>query len=598
MCNKFLISIVLLILTLGGTQSVHSRSVDSKPYQASGNFYLQYFGGRINPAELPHVYQVFEKLRHVSDKHANRWPELLIIRNLPGYQVLALPDGHIIISHEAIRLIYKDVSQKIGNTRLAFMLGHELAHLAEDDFWDSEMAQSLVGVPQGKQLGNLLGISKNRHNQVRKETKADDKGLLYAALAGYPVGILFEEQNQQDFLSNWVKMTGAAPQDDAHAPPKLRAKLLKQRLQQRMARIEQFHFAVRLAHFGRCDDALQMFADMLTLFPGRALFNNIGYCRLQQSLGSLPQEMANLYWLPQVLDVQSRLAQLLPSHTNITLRGAQLNPLSRSYLDKATKALKAATEMDPFYTPAWLNLASVQFLSGDIYQARASIETARKHAPDNVDIQSLKLLILYEEGLEFDVSVQVIGLMQKLLDKHPEHAMTRFNLARILSQRGRHAKAKQHWDVLANSQQLAPAVRQYLCHQQLRKKACQTTQPAKSYQWTLPIAVGTDILNSSAQVQEQLKQMKQYHYRLAGLVGSNSTIYSNSEYSFLDFDQLIEMVVLKTPELRDLKTLKQKVGMPLWRKQVANGEIWTYDTWAAWITGNEVKEIWVAIDNG
>jgi len=186
----------------------------SETFNASGNFYLEYFGGRVNPSKLPEVYSVFEQLRNVSDKHANRWPELLIIRDLPGYQVLALPDGHIIISYAAIQLLYKDVPKEIANTRLAFMLGHELAHIAENDFWDSEMAQSLVGLPQSKQLGNLLGISKTRHNQIRKETKADDKGMLYAALAGYPVGLLFKESNQQDFLSNWVQMTAATDDGD------------------------------------------------------------------------------------------------------------------------------------------------------------------------------------------------------------------------------------------------------------------------------------------------------------------------------------------------------------------------------------------------
>jgi len=47
----------------------------SETFNASGNFYLQYFGGRVDPAKLPEVYSVFEQLRNISDKHANRWPE-------------------------------------------------------------------------------------------------------------------------------------------------------------------------------------------------------------------------------------------------------------------------------------------------------------------------------------------------------------------------------------------------------------------------------------------------------------------------------------------------------------------------------------------
>jgi len=43
---------------------------------------------------------------------------------------IALPDGYIIIASQTLDICYKNVSKEIGDTRIAFILGHELAHLA------------------------------------------------------------------------------------------------------------------------------------------------------------------------------------------------------------------------------------------------------------------------------------------------------------------------------------------------------------------------------------------------------------------------------------------------------------------------------------
>ncbi|KPA10820.1 hypothetical protein MHK_008977 [Candidatus Magnetomorum sp. HK-1] len=50
-------------------------------------------------------------------------------------EALSFPDGTVVISTGVIDLCYLDVTPKVGDGRLAFILGHELAHLSNNDFW-------------------------------------------------------------------------------------------------------------------------------------------------------------------------------------------------------------------------------------------------------------------------------------------------------------------------------------------------------------------------------------------------------------------------------------------------------------------------------
>lgn len=79
--------------------------------------------------------KVFERVLAASDKYG--LPKLVIVKTQGNPWAIAVRDGSAIVSEGALNLCYKGVSEEKGDARLAFVLGHELSHLAKNDFWHS-----------------------------------------------------------------------------------------------------------------------------------------------------------------------------------------------------------------------------------------------------------------------------------------------------------------------------------------------------------------------------------------------------------------------------------------------------------------------------
>ncbi len=101
-----------------------------------------------------------------------------------------------------------------GDARLAFLLGHELAHLAKDDFsigprsWRSKNIQD--GGPPPAAGGNAEA-NRRRDGRVRqairdivriKELQADSYGLIYMTVAGYDPAVIVRAAS---FFEQWVR---------------------------------------------------------------------------------------------------------------------------------------------------------------------------------------------------------------------------------------------------------------------------------------------------------------------------------------------------------------------------------------------------------
>lgn len=575
---------IIALLLLAGALAAQAADPRSRV-----GFYLEHFGGRVDPAEIADTYAVFDRVRAVADKNAKRWPELVVVRDLPAGRILALPDGHILLPAKALALLYQGVSLEQGDARLAFVLGHELAHMAEDDFWEADMARALAG---SANLKATLGLQDRRHGLVAKETKADDNGFLYAALAGYPVRPLLDSASGGDFLSDWVKRTGVGGDSD-HAPTEARSRLLRLRLEERLEQLEFFNMAVRLAHFGRCADALQFLSAFQTYFPSRELFNNIGYCRLQQALDAMTPERAGLYWLPGVLDGESLLSAVpVQVADNSTLRGGSGNPLADDYLRRAARAFETAVDKDPFYAPGLVNLATTRFLQGDVYKARAAVEQARKLRPKDTRVLTLRALILYEEGLEMDMGPNVLDMLGKLLDESGGEPIVRFNLARLLEQRGRGGKAARHWDELAGQiSELPERIATQVCRK--RPPSCAGEVGQDGGPWRPTVAVGTDLLDDTAAA-SKVENWRRIPFDWAGEPPMSGNLYVDTDQSLLELDGIVEMAAFQPPGDRSSSQLRQRFGQPHGKRRLSSGEVWSYGGWAARLDDDRVREIWIS----
>ncbi len=503
------------------------------------------------------VHEVFKKVSRVADKNHKRFPHLAIIKGFNTKTeplAIALPDGGIVLSKQAIDIIYNNVSLAHGDIRAAFVLGHELAHLAKDDFQDSK----------------------------ENEIKADAYGFRYAAMAGYRVDKLLDEKNQNFFIY-WQEQSLRAVKD-SHPDAATRAEHLLIRLKKLLDDLPYFHFGVRLSHFQRCDDAVYFFREFLNHFSGHQVYNNLGVCELQKARQILG---AGLYWFPSVLDLTVPTDNFsLPYNYK-----GERNTLADESLKKAKEFFELAFKMDNNYVPAKINLAITTFYLEEYYEARAAIEKAHQLAPNDLDVEAMRAVIIYEQGKQMpyvDMWPRVIHLLDNLREKSNLPPSVLYNTAKLLEARKR-TGAEEIWQQLARRMaELPEAIRKTVCENANCPKSRKFGLQKKT--WNLPVKLGEKVKRDGA-----LKNWQKGKRRLYKI---NEGIYQEPTKAaeVLTLRGRVEMVVLKQLNNIRQKDLAAYCSQGLRQRQVLNGKLWSCNNWAALVVDDEVKEVWVVKD--
>ena len=586
--------------------------------------------GLIDPAAQPQVarvYQVFERVQDVADKRGNRMPQLSVVNQEHNPWAIALPDGNILLSLAAIRLCYRNVTPSAGDARIAFVIGHELAHLAKNDFWDMEVYLAIAGGGQAESarahptadqgvtrvMKRVLAESARAHptadpaseaerRQRRaaawsKETEADDLGFLYAGLSGYPVHTLFQATDtpQDNFFLLWT--SGArndAVLQDLHPPPEERAAFLRSRLARLAEEIGLFRLGLRLAHFGACEQAVFFWRHFLQIFPAREVYNNLGACHLQRAQQTLPA--AASYWLPVLFDAASRAEPLLAGQTTHPAQESNraLPPVlpdkAGHDLEQAVEYLEQAAAADAGYLPARLNLATAHFYRGEIFKARAALEEAVHIAPQQQEVAGWHALLLYLDNQENGLGDAALPHLTRLASQANAPLSLIFNQAILSQKKGRHAKSQ--WARLAHRVALLPApYAQAVCR--AARLACPpATARQKRLPWPLPVQPGTDL---DTLHRDPLFAGWQTH-ALGWLQGrQQGMVYRRGEEAeVLALDGYVTMVVLRGHTLGGVQELRKKAGNPLHVRLLAEGEVWSYGSqWAVLVRDGRVCEAWV-----
>lgn len=592
-------STIAILLLLSG--SLQSAIVNDQPYNDVG-FYIENFGGSVDPVTVPHVYDVFMKVRAVAEVNHRDLPQLVIIKDLPGPPAIVLSDGYIVLAERALDVVYNAVPISEGNARLAFVIGHELAHLANDDFWNAE-AEHLI---RSKALSGAIDralldqLRQDNEDLINKELQADDKGFLYAAMAGFPVEKLLAPES--DFLGYWVGETNTQS-SPMHPQAAHRTELLRERLKKTIENLEFFHMGVRLVHFGRYQDAVYFFREFLNVFPGREVFNNLGICYLQMAVKKLPPKQAYQYWFPSVLDNETIIRQ---TEAFPIFRDRNQIRIAKEFLNKAVEYFEKATQKDPEYVIGFINLAVACFYVDEIYRARAAIEKARQLKPDDYEIESLRALILYEEGKPIDTWSHAEEIFDGLNKRYSADALPSafyYNWARLLEERGRFSESQwQHLE--SRKRELPRPIANMLCERFKEPSAVKrcleevnifATDSGPVFSETLPIRPGFDAwkLKKGA---HPLKRWERLPFNWQGDAASSGAIYYSPQKGVvLEMDGVVEMVVLRQNTLQ-LTQLQKKYGPPRHKKPLMNNELWLYGQFAVLIEQGKVKEIWVVVE--
>lgn len=563
------------------------------------DFYIETYGEvrAEQDAEVARAHSVFERVLAVADKSSKRLPKLVVVNSRADPWAIALPAGHIVLSKQAVAICHREANVAETEARLAFVLGHELAHLAHDDFWHHEVHAFLVA-HEGTEP--LAGLVRTQRQLKEQELEADDKGFIYAAMAGYPVDLLLRASSSKaHFFHFWMQQTNAgvgAPDSTAE----VRAALLRQRLGDLRDKLSFFDFGVRLSHFDYCDDALYFLREFQKVFPGREVFNNLGYCHLQMARQEMAAERAYFYWMPLILDGETRAAAY-------TRRGGpKLQTLKQGatgqaegFLKEAVQYLQQASAADPGYLPARLNLAVAHLYLGKPHQAMAVLAEARDLAPDDVRVRGLEALTLYEQSdAGLDLWPTVVRALEKLAEGADAPPNVLFNLGRLLEVRSRPSDARGYWNRLARLAEALPApIRDIVCRQQsaLSPQSCLRTRAisVRSIPWKWPLAVnGFERL--SARSREAVLpgwRSLSFDWIRAELHGH---IFRSPEggAEVLELDQFVQMQVLRGGPLGVVGTLSGYCAEPLRQRALAQGVVWSCDDWAALAMGDTVQEVW------
>ncbi|MEN8128882.1 MAG: M48 family metalloprotease [Pseudomonadota bacterium] len=559
-------------------------------------FYIDSYG-EVFPHNNPQVaraHDVFARVKAVADKSAKRSQPRLVVVNSPGDPwAIALPDGHVVLSRSAVELCHEDATIDDAEARLAFILGHELAHMASDDFLHKEVFQFLAKQEKAPKL--------RAEHANGTELAADASGFIYASMAGFSVERLLEASgNAPDFLHFWSQQTSDhAP--DTHPEVHHRASLLRQHLQNVYEQLGLFHFGVRLSHFDYCDDAVHFFREFQKSFPGREVLNNLGFCQLQIALQLMDATKVFQYWMPLLLDGETRAGTTL-----VQRGGNSLKTLSQAekgqaegFLRNAVAYLDDARDADPYYIPARINLAVALLYLGKPHHSRAVISEARGLAPDDIAIKELEALVLYEQSNdEIDYWPMAVAKLEMLTQNSDEPRTSLFNLARLLEGRGRGLEARKYWNKLvAYADQMPSPIRNIVCHQQTKVSPDACLQKSVSlernppWQWPLP-ASGFHRL-SPEMWNDKLKNWNSLSFDwLGGDLHGHIFRSPDSDAEILELDQFIQMQVIKGEGLGSRQALDSYCGQTMRSRVLSRGTLWSCNDWAALTIGADVREIW------
>ena len=230
--------LVLLMLCL----SAPAQSIEC----ATSKCYTDVYNS-IEVSELPvvsRIKSIHTKLSKIIGTSKAQRSKLFVIDS-PGYPwAVALSDNTIVLTKGAIEAIYREGDAKLGDARAAFVIGHELSHLATDDLFHHRAFVNNLSQPNTQ-----AAWLKSRPEE---EIRADLKGYTFATIAGYRTDRLIGGNN--DFFRGWLSQFSPS-NTTTHPDTETRRNYLTNGFQKILDNIPYYQFAITLAHFGQYKDS-------------------------------------------------------------------------------------------------------------------------------------------------------------------------------------------------------------------------------------------------------------------------------------------------------------------------------------------------------
>jgi len=440
---------LLLILIFFGfyANSIHAASTDPR---SRVDFWRNNFT-EMKVNEDPNVataFNVFERLLNTAGSRPGIEPRLLVIRENPSKLNLpiAIPDGWIILSLSVLEFCFQQ--NKGGLERLAFILGHELAHQLDNDFWHMRvlelMAFSQESVNSPHLSTEIRHIINRTDNIKTKELKADELGILYATTAGYDISSIINNSQNKNFFQQWMDFTnpervrGNSP--NYHPNPDQRTLVSIKRLQSIADKASLFTLGNWMYITGNYVSAIKVFDLFRQDFPSREVHHNLAtsyhmqaiQCMQKMSITEIPD-----FLLSDNIDLNSRADM----NRNVPYSILEKKRCFKSNITAAIKYYKLAIQQDKNYFPSYKNLASAYIIHGEPYAAIALLLEALKFNDSDPQTHNLLGVAFYKgdnhtkSKLHFDKSLKI----------NPNSPSLIFNYGKYLHEKNQASDSNIYW---------------------------------------------------------------------------------------------------------------------------------------------------------
>jgi tetratricopeptide (TPR) repeat protein len=451
--SRFRIILFLLAIIVAMCNLFSQKKDYTEKWSYDHDSYIEKEGK--NDPRVKWAFKVFEKVKRVADKAEARIPRLEIINTrIGGIYARSLTDGGIIIDPNTLDICYRGLGREQGDSRLAFILGHELAHLANKEFIHQEAFAALQKYGNQnikKKLARYFKLECVERSRVlrKRELLADQKGVLYASMAGYDVGKLFWQD--KNFFTYWAKQTGIGMLYDKspqHPSFKKRLEFIRTQLQAVVNDLELFNAGVLLYQLENYQDAAAAFKEFSKAYPGREVLSNMGACYLNRALHRLHIYFGDDYYrfrLSTTIDYATTAVKMKSKGEGDYL--TEDSDIAR-YIDRAVDYLKQAVAMDEQDRASRCNLAAALILKKEYLQALCACETIiKKHPQDAAALNNQAIAFYYfgkKEGL--DTTQKALKILEKAHHLYPGNFEVFYNLVSLKEDKKQLPGANRGWE--------------------------------------------------------------------------------------------------------------------------------------------------------
>jgi tetratricopeptide (TPR) repeat protein len=415
----------------------------------------------LDPQKDPHAriaHEVFAKVQAAADKRPGPAPRLLVLDAVGAPWARSLADGTTLLTVGAVKVCLDRATPEVGAARLAFVIGHEISHQVNGDFWHYFFYQAArpaddISPEEKEALARAVAIAHESDSVRAKELKADQYGALYASQAGYDIRLVID--TDAHFFRAWSAATTPAllaglPLASSHPSVEERRAAVEAALQAVAAKIDRFREGVAAYRQGSWTLAKTAFEDFLAAYQSREAYNNLGlvYYRMaaEEKLAYTPYPPPPVVSLE--IDPETRAVTTTPKADRLfmnRLNGGETPGRFARYVRASEDYLKQAIERDASYAEARNNLACLYNLTGRpslaVGELDRALSVAGETGADAVTMARYRnnrgaAYLALGESLGVDLSAKAVADLTQAVALRPAYPEALFNLARLTRNRG------------------------------------------------------------------------------------------------------------------------------------------------------------------